>query len=196
MKVAICEDSKYDLIEIKNAINVYCKQTNHICSIFEFNCGEELIKTYKKGLFDIILLDIFMKNLNGIETAENIRKIDNNCCIVFITCSTDYSLDAFRVEALDYLVKPISLSNISRCLSRYIRLYGDSDKYIEIKEDGISKNISSNHIFYIEVCSNYCYVHTDKKVYKQITALTTLSSQTNKIPQFARCHKGYIWINY
>ncbi len=192
MKIAVCEDSDYEREKIITLINEYYKTSPGLFTIETFNSGEELLSNFQKNTFNLILLDIYMNQLNGIETAEKIRKLDDYCCIIFITSSLDFSLEAFKVEALDYLIKPVSLESISKCFSRYYKLYGDSSRYLELKEYGIDQYIYISDIIYIEVVGNYCYIHTDNDIYKIRSTLQKLSANLQNLKNLIQCHKSFI----
>lgn len=192
MNIAICDDCKYDRSYIKNILNMCCTKKNYCYTIYEYCSGEDLIIHYKKGLYNIIFIDIFMYCLNGIKTAEEILKIDPDCCIVFITCSKEFALDAFHVGAINYLVKPFSKEEILESLLRYEKFYSGFHKYLNIEINGISQIIRQKSIYYIEVQSNYCYIHLENKIYKCRITLKDIIDKLYDSPNFIQTHKSYM----
>ena len=87
MKLAICDDMEMYLEMIKEKINLCLPDGPH--EIDEFSSGEELLENFEKGKYDVVILDMYMKRLNGVQTAEKICEIDNDIIIAFHT-SDDY----------------------------------------------------------------------------------------------------------
>jgi len=107
MKICICDDSLDVHSDIKKRLNDKINSDD----FFEFTdvfSGEELINFYKnKNTFDIIFLDIEMNGISGIDTAQEIRQYDSRVIIIFVSNHSQLMSDAFRVEALQFIVNPI-----------------------------------------------------------------------------------------
>lgn len=110
MNIAICDDERIFRDTLEQAIRAQLK----ICSIRQFVCGEDLLR--EAADFDVIFLDIEMPGLNGMQTAEMIRKLSKEIRIVFLTSHGEFVHDAFRVRAFRYLSKPIEPSTLQETL--------------------------------------------------------------------------------
>ncbi|MCM1227603.1 MAG: response regulator [Clostridium sp.] len=104
MRIAIVDDEKNFLSNLKNIIIESYPEPDKL-NISEFGCGEEFIKDFKKSMYDVIILDIEMKELNGLETAEKIRSADNSVIIVFLTSHQEFALQGYEVNAFRYMLK-------------------------------------------------------------------------------------------
>jgi len=104
MRIAVCDDDKTFINEINDDI-AEIKTENDIINIEEYLSGEKLIKDFHKGLFDIIILDIEMGCLNGLETAEYIRKLDSDVIIIFLTSYESFVYRGYEVKAFRYILK-------------------------------------------------------------------------------------------
>lgn len=110
VRIAVCDDDKAFISEIiKNIEEI--KTCNDVISVNEYLSGEKLLNDFHSNLFDIIILDIEMEGINGIKTAEYIRKIDANVIIIFLTSFESFVYRGYEVKAFRYILKnqPMSL---------------------------------------------------------------------------------------
>lgn len=115
MQVAICDDEKYEANKIEFALLDVSKDI----FIEYFQTGKALLKAVSGGKrFDCVYLDIYIKEENGMDIAYSLQQISPSTEIIFCTISMDHAVDAFKVKALDYIVKPYSEFDIVRAFSR------------------------------------------------------------------------------
>lgn len=149
---------------------------------------------------DLIFLDINMPEISGLSFAKSITK---NIKIIFTTAYREYALDGFDLQAVDYLLKPISFERLQQAISKYLNentpiIQTITEVFTEEKNDSIFVrsnrkmiNIKFSEIKYIESLSDYIKIHlTDKTV----TTRETISNIEVKLPQkdFLRVHRSYI----
>ena len=113
ISIATCEDEKEIQDTIEDYLNNILKNTNIEYEIQKYNSGESLLESNLKDI-DILLLDIQMDQINGMDTARKIRKVDNNMEIIFITSLIDYVQEGYEVRAYRYLLKPIELEELKK----------------------------------------------------------------------------------
>lgn len=102
MNIAICDDEKVFLNELHRKIN---DMKLPDCNIFEFSSGKELLKGFVKGMYEVIILDVEMPELNGLQTAERIRQVDKSVIISFLTNYAEFAVQGYEVEAFRYILK-------------------------------------------------------------------------------------------
>lgn len=123
IRIAIVEDDRHDREALKKCLNRYEKENQVKFSVTEFQDGEDIVTDYTAS-YDLIILDIEMAFLNGMKAAEKIRELDTNVIIIFITNMPQYAIQGYKVNALDYILKPISYlsiqSSITPVFSRHI----------------------------------------------------------------------------
>lgn len=112
LRVALCEDVPEDRKTLLTLLQGIPIRTE--CVIF--SSGEALLEIYRPFLFDLLLLDIYMGSLTGIETAAKIRETDEEVPIAFVTTSQDFTRESYRLSALSYLEKPVSQKKLTEIL--------------------------------------------------------------------------------
>lgn len=122
-RIAICDDEISQIKNISDYLTRFSIKTDTEFQIERFTSGNELLKKYynEKSPFDILFLDMEMPGLNGIETAEEIRRIpDRNVLIAFITSYPEYMQDSFDVQASQYFTKPVSYELFEQKLEKML----------------------------------------------------------------------------
>lgn len=107
IRIAIVEDEEQYVQQLTEYLQEYQKSSNEEIDITVYRDGDEITSKYKSQ-FDIILMDIQMKFVNGMTAAEEIRSVDSSVVIIFITNMTQYAIQGYKVGAMDYILKPIS----------------------------------------------------------------------------------------
>ena len=117
--IAIVEDEDSYAEQLKDYINEYQKELGQRFKTIRFSDGDEIVEKYT-GEYDIILMDIQMRFMDGMSAAEEIRKLDSEVVIMFITNMTNYAIRGYAVDAMDYVLKPVSYFAFSKKLERAI----------------------------------------------------------------------------
>lgn len=195
IKIAICDDSSIDAEIMKSFLEDYYDKKHCFCEISIYSSGEELIETYQNAgnKFHLLFLDIFMNQLNGIETATLIRQYDDNVKIVFCTVSLEHAVDSYEVFAYGYLVKPFDVSKMRALLDKFTKnVIGEEINYIRIKSDYADRLVVLSDIVYIESNDKVLFLHKkNHEVIKTYGKLSGVDDQLNK-KNFLRCHQSYI----
>ena len=194
----IIDDEAHNLRNIKNLLEEHCPI---ITIIGQCSSADEALIAIRENQPQLIFLDVKMMNLDGVETAKIIRGMNKDVVICFATSYEDYAINAFHVEAIDYLIKPVAYDKMKRILDRgiinirYCRDRDQSDKrYLTIKNQSEDILIDTNTIIYIEKVKNQCIFHTESDIVKCYESLGNLKDKLDKT-QFVFSHQGYI-INF
>ncbi len=152
--IALCDDEMTELDKVENMIKSYSERhANCNVAIERFTSAEELLFAVKekKYLPDLLFMDIYMPEKSGIEAARELRKMRIECRIIFLTSSKEHALDAFRVDAVQYLVKPVSESELFLQLSRIFKeMDRDQKKYLLLRIDNKDYRIALQDIVFCE----------------------------------------------
>ena len=199
LTIAICDDNKEQLRMIQNATEQYYK-THKDCSV-QVTCYDNpllfLEALDRTGEYDILLLDIFMPGINGIEVAKEIRKRRERTEVIFLTTSDDFAVAAFSVKATHYLIKPLIQKEFEEAMDRAMEKFiqGDVRKMSYKLTGGGVKTVEIDDILYIESYKHEQQVHLKGEESLSIReALNSLLKQLEELSpnQFISPYKGYI----
>ena len=191
IRIAIVEDDKACIKQFCSYLEMYKKENNVSFEITIFTDGAKLTSDYKP-LYDILLMDIEMPKMDGMTAAQLIRKSDSYVTIIFITNMAQYAIKGYEVDALDYVLKPVSYFAFSMKLTKALRSIKHS-KPISIliqNQEGLRK-VESDEIIYIEIVDHWLHIHTLDGVFKMLGSLKDMESQLEK-QHFVRCNRCYL----
>ena len=190
-QVAIVEDEQAYISQLTHYIEKYRRAHGTDISVSVFHDGDEILENYN-GRFDIILMDIQMRFMDGMTAAEEIRKVDQKVIIIFITNMEQYAVRGYQVDALDYIVKPVEYYSFSRKLDRAIsRIRRHGSSFITIHAGGGIYKIPASQIIYIESEGHNLHFFTTGGEY--ISRMNISDAEKELVHcGFYRCGKGYI----
>lgn len=184
--VAICEDERYILEELRRKVEKYINRKSLDASIKTFMSGEELLKAKKK--FDIILLDLMLPGIDGLEVA---RQISCRSRIIFVTSYREYAVEAFDANAVHYLVKPVTEERLFSALDRAVNQTEQMDNQaLTLIKSGKTQVIFIRDILYCEVFNHQVRIHTVHGTYDYFGTLDTLETKLDE--RFFRCHRSFV----
>lgn len=188
LRVAMCDDSLKDLAIIRKMFDNLMSSLNIEYEVEEYNNGYDLLQS--KISFDLVLLDIEMDEINGIETARKIRKHSSDTKIIFITNSTKYLQIGYTVRADRYLVKPLNKQEFDYELSSVLNSKILDSKFILDKRIGPHK-LYLRDIIYIEFYDRKTIIHKASQKIQTYITLKEWSTLLNKY-HFSQVHKAFI----
>ena len=191
IELAIVEDEDSYAAQLVEFVNRYQSESGNYFKITRFTDGDEITNNYK-GQFDIILMDIEMKLMDGMTAAEEIRRLDQEVVIMFITNMTNYAIRGYQVDALDYVLKPVSYFAFSQKLGRAIgRMKKPAAKIISIDMPAGVKKLDIDNIFYIESEGHNLNFYTTGGQFSVRAKLKDFEEQLSGY-NFFRSNKGYL----
>ena len=165
MRIAIVDNEQDFLSNLKNMINESYPEPDKL-NIDEYGSGEEFLGDFQKNVYDVIILDIEMKKLNGLETAEKIRLVDNCVIIVFLTSHQEFALQGYEVNAFRYMLKDQPEPMYHRQLSSIFNEYHQTHLTFPVQAQNVTYNILISEIIYFEVFKRTIVLHTTSKIYE------------------------------
>ena len=198
MKILICDDTYSDLRHTQSLVNNFYKEKNVSIQIDTFsNSAEALddILNMTRNEYDLYILDVIMQQ-NGMDVAVEILKQFPNATIIFTTSSKEFAVDAFKVKALDYLIKPLNKNVFYNTLELFMKNYTKKGYVWIVKTPEYSiMAIELSDIIYIESCNRRLDIHLEKEV---ITTTSLRGKFLDSIPFnlnenfFLLCHNSFI----
>ncbi len=190
MRVAIVDDSLSDVQYLYENMQKYCREHHVHMFIEQFLDESAFLNSLKEHPYDLVILDIYMKQINGDKVAGVIRKYYPNCQIIFTTASKDHAVQAFRLRALDYLVKPYSYKELEASLNHFEKIFQNFVHYIELKESRQFTRILISDIVYTDYHNHYIQVHTTSNVVRSYMSFDNFSPMLKPYPQFLWCYRN------
>lgn len=191
IRIAFVEDDEKYRKQYSEYLKKYAADSGHHFDIKEFADGDEIVENYKAD-YDIILMDIEMAFMNGMKAAEEIRRLDREVVIIFITNMPQYVMEGYKVEAFDYILKPIVYFAFSQCIDRAIRrMRNRTSHYITISIKGGMQRLDISDIQYIEVQNHDLVYYTDNESYLTRGSMKE-TEEILKDYSFFRCNKCYL----
>ena len=191
LSIAVCDDDETDLQYITGLVNAWAAQARIPVSVRTFPSAEAFLFHYAENRdFDILLLDVEMGKLNGIDLARQIRAQDSCVQIVFITGYSDFMAEGYDVSALHYLMKPICAEKLSEVLNRAVRKLHKKERSILVWCDKDCRRILIHTIVYVEVFSHKVTIYTTDHEYNTKRSITEMEELLGG--DFIRCHRSYL----
>lgn len=161
-RIAICDDEKAEVVKTQEMLNNYRKahpELDFEIGIFE-NADKLILKVQEDYAPDLILMDIYMNGKTGIEAAEELRKTGNKSRVLFLTTSENHALEAFQVDAVQYLVKPVSEMKLFPLLDKQIEILDyEKQKYVTVETDNTTCRVMVRDVVYCESQRKNQYLH-------------------------------------
>lgn len=159
MRIALCDDEKAYHEMIKELINQY--KPGYSLSISSFYSGQELLNHVDEhGGFDLYLLDCIMPEMNGIELGAALRERNDTGLLLYLTSSPDFALDSYRVNAFDYLLKPVQATQLFQSLDKAYRSFSQiMQEMVSVKLPDSTRMIPVTCIRYAERIKKQIYYH-------------------------------------
>lgn len=192
MNLAIIESKKIDLENLKNMlIKFYCENSINL-KISEFKSGEKFLLDFKRDKYDLIFINIYTDGMLGIDTAESIRRTDNQVMIIFTGDSGEFAINSYDVRAFYYILKPVLYNKISDILNLSFDILNKLEKKIYIISQRANITINFSDILYIETIRNYLEIHTVSQVFKTYKTFVSLSQVLLRDKRFVNCIRGVL----
>jgi DNA-binding LytR/AlgR family response regulator len=160
VRVAIVEDDETYRRQLTEYLAQYERETGESFQLSMFSDGDEIAENYA-ARYDIILMDIEMPVMDGMSAAERIRKADEEVVIIFITNMPQFVMKGYTVDALDYVLKPVSYFSFSQRIQRAIaRMRKRTEKYLMAPVRSGMKKLRASQITWVEVQNHDLVYHT------------------------------------
>ncbi len=189
--IAIVDDDSNDIRALKEMLERYFKESGEDYCLAEFHDGSQLMLDYSPK-YDIVFLDIDMKELNGMAAAKRIRMTDESTAIIFVTRMAKYAIKGYEVSALDFIVKPLDYYSFALKIKRALNyVAANRKKLIELKVGPDIQYVDENDIKYVETLSHYLIYHTVKGDFKLLGSLKSAAEQLSA-ESFVLCNRCYL----
>ncbi|MBP3401708.1 MAG: response regulator transcription factor [Clostridia bacterium] len=189
--IAIVDNDTSYVSQVKQYLTEYEKESGEIIEVSEFSDGDSIVHSYRSQ-FDIIIMDIEMRFMDGMSAAEEIRKVDSEVVIIFMTQNPHYAIRAYSVGALDYLLKPVTYFTFSQCITRAIgHAKRKKPRAITISIKGGIARFDARDVYYVESRGHNMIYHTATGDYESTATMKETEERLQGM-NFFRASKWYL----
>ena len=191
IRIALVEDEAEVRAQLQGYVQRHTRQYGTEFAVTEFADGMELLDDYRP-VYDILFLDVEMKHLDGMETARRIRELDSDVLLIFITNMAQYAIKGYAVQALDYILKPLSYYAFCQRMNHVRELLGRRQKhFLTVPCAGGVQKLDVSDIYYVEICDHDLLFHTKQG---EVHSTGSMRDVEQKLPpeNFFRSSKAYL----
>lgn len=190
MRIAVCDDEKSQIESITALVREWSKAEKRVCEVKAFASAEAFMFEYSAdGNYDILLLDVEMPGISGIEMAKRLRGEGCRAEIIFITSHFEFYGEGYEVDALHYLIKPVEAKKLYTVLTKASARLETEPPFVVFSCDGETVKLYERDILYIEASLHYIVIHAKNREYR---LKETLSSFAEKLSDdFYQAHRSY-----
>ena len=196
MRVAICDDEAAQQQLMAKYLQEWGDLRGIPMELVTFPDGESLLFAWEEDkAFDLLILDIEMHKINGMELAQEIRRTDETVPILFVTGYDQYMSQGYEVSALHYLMKPVSMDKLFQVLDR-LQSNAKTEKRFLFKIGDTAVSLPESKIWYVEASAHQCILYTEDESYELKQSITAIEQYLTREQEptgvFMRCHRSYI----
>jgi len=180
-KVAIVEDNAAEREQLKGFLKDYGEEKQKTFSVTCFPSGINFLSEYNCG-YDLVFMDIDMPYMNGLETARMMRKLDEKVALIFVTNLAKYAIKGYEVEAINFIVKPVTYSTFSAKLSKALEhIKVKEDYYLIVSTRSETEKVYVSDIYYVTVSGRYVTLHTKNGEVKYKKSMKEVEKELEKL---------------
>lgn len=189
LSIAVCEDENYFSDHICSLLDCYLMENDLKATIKSYSDGEKFLAADRNP--DIILMDIQLPGTNGMEIIRRLRERGCRGQVIFITAYEEYVFQAFDVDAIHYILKPVEKDKFFSAMEKAVRRTGaHNNKALLLMKNDLNAKIFTKDILYCEVYDHKIFLDT---IYGRFSYTGTLDSLEKQLgSDFFRCHRSYI----
>ena len=190
ISILVCDDLPEERANLIEMLRAYEKEHDVEMELETASNGAELISLWRPHRWNIIFLDIYMPQLNGIEAARRLRSVDAQCEIVFVTTSRSHGMEGYELRALDYLTKPYSQQDVDGAMDWFLRKHAEKHGELTVRTAEGKEMLRLSDVSFIESRGHTCSIHLPERTVSVRRSIDELCSELDTA--FFRCHKSFI----
>ncbi len=190
ISILICDDLPEERQNLSRMLRNYEAGADVELDLETAADGAELLAMWKPERWDLIFLDIYMPQLNGVEAARRLRKLDDRCEIVFATTSREHGMEGYELHAIDYLTKPFTQQDVDGAMEWFLQKRAEQRRELLLRTQSAEESIPAQSIIYIESRGHTCLIHAADQDVSTRKGIDELASELSAA--FFRCHKSFL----
>lgn len=191
MRVALVDDSLDDASLLEKYLQQYCREKSLTCTHVHYKSGTDFLEHYQPR-FDLVIMDIDMPGISGVDAARRLRADGDNVVLMFVTNMPQYALAGFEVEAVDYILKPVTYQTFALKLERALRfVLRNREEQLALRTAEGLVSVSTADILYVESVLHYLIYNTVNGEHKVRGTMAQAEKELQPF-RFARCSSGLL----
>lgn len=190
-RIAIVDDEEWVRDQLKSYFFRYGQEHGEEFRVNLFALSELFLTNYKP-IYDMIIMDIDLPGMNGLEAAHRLRELDERTVLMFVTNLAQYAINGYEVSAVDFVVKPVNYRTFEHKLTRALTFVPEKHRpALLLKTEMGTVTVELDDVKYVEVQGHNVYYHTVKNTYRTRGSLKQAEQELDD-PQFFMCDKCYL----
>ncbi len=193
MNIAVCDDQLEELSAVESLLRAWQEQQRVVIRLRLFHNAGALLEAAQKERFTLYLLDVMMPGTSGMAAAREIRTFDTAADIVFLTSSPGFAYESYGVQALEYLLKPVTAKKLFPLLDQLYLREQKPQEALTLKSNGTFIRVPFSELSYVEVSGKRLYFNMTSGQVREVTGvLREYEPELLARPEFMRIHRSYI----
>lgn len=196
MRIAYCEDEAAQAELVRAMIGQWAASRQTTAEVVLFESAEEFLFKNEDYPYNVVFLDIAMRQMNGVELARAIRRKDRKLPIAFLTADKTFAIEGYEVHAVRYLLKPVTMEKLCSLLDELLaEQENDTEDMvcITVGEKGAVRKLAESSICYIEVLGHYTQLHlNDDSAVRIKESLAAVVEMLHRKELFVKCHRSFV----
>lgn len=191
LKIAVCDDDRALAEELSGRVAAWAREARHTAELRVYGSGEEFLWDYDTEKdFDLLLLDIEMAGISGVELAKRLRREQSRAEILFLTSHTEFYGEGYEVDALHYLIKPIDWEKLRQVLEKAAAKLSVPPPAIIVSCEGRTVKLYESEIYYVEAFLHYVCFFTKDGTYRVKEKISDIEERLSG--RFFKSHRSYL----
>ncbi len=193
MHIAICDDEQEYLDALVGLLSEYRAASCPALSVQAFSSAAALSAQLPHGGFDLLILDVLMPEQSGMDLAHAVRAQGNGLPIVFLTASPEFAVESYRVQAQDYLLKPVTRDALFAMLDVQVQRMAAQERTLVVQTASGVFHLPVSRIAYIEAVNHRMrFVQADGAVIEAADTMASVQQRLAQYSYFVRPHRSYL----
>lgn len=190
ISILICDDLPEERTNLSRMLRAYESAHGPELDLETAADGSEMLALWKPNRWDLIFLDIYMPQIDGVEAARRLRKVDSRCEIVFATTSREHGMEGYELHAMDYLTKPFAQQDVDSVMDWFLQQRDEKHRELHVRTQEGEETVRAQEIRYIESRGHTCVIHTPDRRISVRGSIDELAAGLDSA--FFRCHKSFL----